>query len=74
MATTKSECEDIARRLGLSGTSAWHWNDPQNCDGQGYYRCEYESTTLYWNPDCADNIESTINGENLCISGIWKKN
>ena len=73
MAVTLSECEDIARRLGLSDTSANYWNSPVNCDGQGYYRCEYESTDLYWNPDCNDNTESNVDGENLCISGIRKK-
>ena len=73
MAITESECEDMARLLGLSDTSAHRWGIPQNCDSQGYYRCRYDSTYLYYNPDCEDNTESTVNVENLCIYGIWKK-
>ena len=79
MAVTQSECEDIARRLGLSYASLDAWGDPQDCDDQRYYRCEYYQgdeyyqAVLYWNPDCADNTESTDEGDNLCISGIWKR-
>ena len=74
MAETESECKDIARSLGLSKASVNAWNTPKNCDGQGYYRCEYDSTNLYWNPDCDDNSHSQEQGGNLCILGIWKIN
>ena len=76
MAETESECKDIARSLGLSKASVNAWNTPKNCDGQGYYRCEYHRISqtgrpnINWNPDCADNTNSTDNGENLCKSGI----
>ena len=75
MAETQSECQDIARRLGLSDTTLQDWGTVHDCYGQGSYRCEYDnlSNDLYWNPHCNDNTESTDNGENLCTSGIWKK-
>ena len=74
MAESQSECEGIAIHLGLSDTSAHVWKDPRDCDGQGYYRCEYASNNLYWNPDCDDNSNSQDEGGNLCALGIWKIN
>ena len=74
MAAGQSECEGIAIHLGLSDTSAHVWSEPGDCDGQGYYRCEYDSTNLYWNPDCADNSNSQDQGGNLCTLGICKIN
>ena len=71
MAESQSECEGIAIHLGLSDTSAHVWKDPRDCDGQGYYRCEYASNNLYWNPDCDDNSNSQDQGGNLCTLGIW---
>ena len=71
MAESQSECEDIARHLGLADISAYNWN-PHDCPNQLYYRCGYLSGALYWNPNCGDN---SLGGraENLCTqSGIWK--
>ena len=70
MAVSQSECEGIARQLNLSHTLAKIWKTPSNCGGQTYYRCEYDSTNLYWNPDCTDNSNSQRQGGNLCILGI----
>ena len=71
MAESQSECEDIARYLGLADISAHIWG-PYDCPNQLYYRCGYLSGALYWNPSCGDN---SVGGpaENLCTqSGIWK--
>ena len=69
MTTTQSECENIARILGLSDTSAVTngWNI-QNCRGQKYYRCSYWENKLYWNPSCVDNANTYISQgiTNLC--------
>ena len=69
MAETKSECEDIAQRLGLLNTEATSL-DIADCNNQGFYRCAYDSPTkLFWIPNCADNGTYGTNVENLCVSG-----
>ena len=69
MATTQSECENIARRLGLSDTSAtttgWNYHD---CWGQIYYRCSYYENELRWLPSCGDNTSPSKRITNLCTA------
>ena len=72
MAESKSECEDIAQRLGLLDTEA-SFLDIADCSNQSFYRCAYDSSTkLFWIPNCADNGTYGSNVENLCVSGNRK--
>ena len=72
MVKSQSECEQIARILGLSDTTAttsvWNTN---NCRGQKYYKCSF-SGGLKWNPNCADNSNDERNIKNLCSSGMYQ--
>ena len=83
MAETKSECEDIARRLDLPVTSAFDYTSGcrsiicLDCYNQSYYRCRLQTTyrrifkdyrtSLHWNPECADNAKDQRNSANLCV-------
>ena len=72
MAESKSECEDIAQRLGLLDTEAT-FLDIADCNNQSLYRCAYDSSNkLFWIPNCADNRTYGTNAENLCVSGKQK--
>ena len=74
MASTQSECEHIARELGLKDTTATIRVDSKNdCHNNRYYRCSYDGVgvheTLYWNPNCGDNVDPSRYSRNLCMPG-----
>ena len=81
MASTQTECEHIAKELGLKDTSASKrvFNE-NNCHNQSYYRCFYDHGPSYenvfkiagliWNPDCGYNVHYGRSHRNLCMPGM----